>query len=256
MTRIAYVVPAPLDRDEAGRVELDRRAGLLSSWAASDVDVIVRCTEAGPASIESAYEEFLCVPPTARVLVDLAADGTDAAIIGCFGDPGLDALRELVPMLSVGPASASFAAAMTLGRRVSILTITASIVPTLRRLVIDMGARDALASIRPVGMSVSEVNAAHDVAVDKLLDQGRAALAQDDADVLVLGCMSMGFLDVADRIADVLGVPVINPAWAALKHTEGLVSQGLRHSRRAYPCPPKVAAGASLDDLYVTRQPR
>lgn len=255
MTRIVYLVPAPLDREAAGRAELSRRAGLLRSWAAPDVEVAVHCTQSGPASIESAYEEFLCVPPTARLLAQLVDEGIDAAIIGCFGDPGLDALRELVPTLTVGPAGASLAAAITLGRRVSVLTVTATIVPSLRRLIHDLGARDALASIRPVGMTVAEVNAAHDVAVDRLREEGQSALERDQADILVLGCMSMGFLDVAQTLSDELRVPVVNPAQAALKHTEALLAQNLRHSRVAYPTPPKTADGASLDELFLAGTP-
>ncbi len=57
---------------------------------------------------------------------------------------------------------------------------------------------------------------------------------------LVLGCMSMGFLEAHARIAEGVGVPVVNPVYAALKVTEALLGAGLRHSKRAYPVPPKL----------------
>jgi allantoin racemase len=56
--------------------------------------------------------------------------------------------------------------------------------------------------------------------------------------------MSMAFLGVAEQLSEELGVPVLNPARTALKTAEALVSSGLRHSKKAYPVPPKVAAGA------------
>ena len=96
-----------------------------------------------------------------------------------------------------------------------------------------------------------EVNKDHDAAVEKMREQGRLAVEQDGADVIVLGCMSMGFLDVAELLTADLGVPVINPSRAALKVAEATVAQGLTHSRHAYHTPPKMAAGAKLGELLL-----
>jgi allantoin racemase len=72
---------------------------------------------------------------------------------------------------------------------------------------------------------------------------GRELVEQRGADTLVLGCMSMAFLDVTAELEAELGVPVVNPARSALKVAEALVGSGLRHSKRAYPLPPKFASG-------------
>jgi allantoin racemase len=130
--------------------------------------------------------------------------------------------------------------------------VTSSIVPALRRLAWEAGAADALASVRYIETSVMEVNADHGAALGRMLEQGRRAVEEDGADVLVLGCMSMGFLDVAERMTAELGVPVINPSRAALHMAEATVALGLTHSRRAYMTPPKIAAGAKLADLYLS----
>jgi allantoin racemase len=118
-------------------------------------------------------------------------------------------------------------------------------------LVWESGALDKLASIRYIETSVLEVNQDPGLALDRMLEQGRAAIEQDGADTLVLGCMSMGFLDVAEQMTAVLGVPVINPSKASLKVAEAIVSLGLAHSRRAYHRPPKMASGATLNELFI-----
>jgi allantoin racemase len=250
--RIAYLVPAPMHLTSLGVKELERREGKLRAWAQPGTEVTVRAADAGPASIESMYEEYLTVPATARLLTEVVHDGYDAAIVGCFGDPGLDALREISDALVVGPAAASTALATTLGHRFSYVTVTASVVPALRRLAWEAGAADALASVRHISTSVLDVNSDHDAAVDRMLEQGRLAVDSDGADVLVLGCMSMGFLDVAEQMSDELGVPVINPSRAALHLAEATVALGLMHSRRAYLTPPKMQAGMKLGDLYLS----
>lgn len=249
--RIAYLVPGPMHRTPLGQAELDRRQAKLRGWAMPGTHVDVRAVDEGPASIESMYEEYLSIPAMAQLLTQTQSDGYDAAIVGCFGDPGLDGLREISDMLVVGPASSSIALATTLGHRFSYITVTASIVPALRRLAWEAGASEALASVRYIETSVMDVNKDHDSAVARMLEQGRLAVDQDGADVLVLGCMSMGFLDVAEQMTAELGIPVINPSRAGLHAAETTVAQGLRHSRRAYMTPPKITAGAGLDDLFL-----
>ncbi|OZM77979.1 aspartate/glutamate racemase family protein [Pseudonocardia sp. MH-G8] len=253
--RIAYLVPGPMHLTELGAAELERREAKLAGWAFPGTGVRVHAVDQGPASIESMYEEYLAIPHTGLLLNRVAEQGYDAAIIGCFGDPGLDGLREISDMLVVGPAGASVALATTLGHRFSFVTVTASICPALRRLAWEAGAADALASVRHIDTPVLEVNADHDAAVGRMREQGRLAVEQDGADVIVLGCMSMGFLDVAEQLTTELGVPVINPARAALKAAEATVAQGLTHSRHAYRTPPKMEAGAKLGDLLLGAGP-
>jgi allantoin racemase len=131
------------------------------------------------------------------------------------------------------------------------VTVAASIVPALRRLTWDAGALDALASIRHIEASVFEINTDPGPAIERMIEQGRAAVESDGADTLILGCMSMGFLDVAEQMSDELGVPVLNPSRTALKMAEATVAIGVTHSRRDYHKPPKLSGGASLDSLTV-----
>ncbi|WP_256839824.1 aspartate/glutamate racemase family protein [Ornithinimicrobium faecis] len=249
---IRYLVPGPMHLTELGTQELDRREAKLASWALPGTTVSIQAVPAGPASIESMYEEYLAIPAMAQLAVDAQRDGADAVIVGCFGDPGLDGLREVTDILVTGPASASIALATTLGHRFSFVTVTDSIVPALRRLTWEAGALDALASIRAINVPVIEINKDHDAAVAKMVEQGRQAVEEDGADALVLGCMSMGFLDVAEQMTQDLGVPVINPSRAGLHLTETTLALGLTHSRRAFMTPPKLAAGKTLDELYLS----
>src|ERR1700761_1472899 len=85
--RIAYLIPGPIHRTALGQAEVERREAKLASWAAPGTSVTVRPVESGPASIESMYEEYLSIAPTAVLLHQIEEEGYDAGIIGCFGDP-------------------------------------------------------------------------------------------------------------------------------------------------------------------------
>ena len=249
--KIRYILPGVLTKTDLGPAEVARRQEKLRGWASPGTYVDVAEVDRGPATIESMYEEYLSVPASAECALRAQKEGFDAAIIGCFGDPGLDALRELCDMLVVGPAGASIAMASGLGHRFSIVTVVPGIVDNMRRLAWDAGAYDKLASVRAVDVSVLEINRGPDAALKRMLEVAAKTIEDDGAQVVVLGCMSMGFLDVAEKMTVELGVPVLNPVRVSLKVAEGLAACGLTHSRRAYLKPRKMAAGMRVEDLLV-----
>ena len=242
--RILYVIPGPMSRTELGPAEVTRRGEVLRSWAAPGTAVEIRDVASGPASIESAYEEHLTVPATAEAMLEAERDGFDAGLLGCFGDPGADALRELLQRMPVvAPGEAEFHVAAMLGERFGIVTVASSVVRPLRQLVARTGLSERLAGLAVVETPVLELGRDPARTFERMAAAGRELVEQRGADTLVLGCMSMAFLDVTAELEAELGVPVVNPARSALKVAEALVGSGLRHSKRAYPLPPKFASG-------------
>lgn len=237
--RILYLVPGPLSRGR-GQEELARRCGLLQGWAAPGVSVGIAENPDGPGSIESGWEEYLSVPGSFEIAARAEAEGYDAMILGCFGDPGLEGFREILHVPMVGPCEASMHVACTLGHRFGVVTVLDSIVAPLHRLARIAGLDSRVASIVAVDVPVLELDGG---AYDAVLAGCRTTLAAG-ADTIVLGCMSMAFLGVAERLSEDLGVPVVNPARTAQKTAELLLGSGLTHSKRAFPVPRKMVAGA------------
>src|SRR6476661_2964230 len=66
-----------------------------SAVASTGVTVEAVSPAMGPASIESHYDEALSVPGILAEITRGEADGVDGYVIACFGDPGLEAAREL-----------------------------------------------------------------------------------------------------------------------------------------------------------------
>ena len=246
--RVIYVIPGPMSRTSLGPAEVERRGRQLRTWAAPGTSVDIRDVDRGPASIESAYEEYLSIPATAEAMLEAERDGYDAALLGCFGDPGVDALRELLTRtVIVAPGEAACHLAGMVGESFGIVTVTSSIVNPLRHLVVRAGLKDKLAGIAVVDTPVLELAVDAEATLARMAEAGRSLIEERDADSLVLGCMSMAFMDVTPELEARLGVPVVNPAKAALKLAEALVGAGLRHSKRAYPVPPKMAGGGDRD---------
>ena len=238
--RILYLVPGPLSRAR-GVDELERRRAQLQEWAFAGTEVGIAENADGPDSIESAYEEYVSIPGSRELAASAEGDGYDAIILGCFGDPGLDGFREILSVPIVGPCEASMHLAAQLGHSFGIVTVLDSVVEPLRKLARLAGLESRLATVLACDIPVLEL---HDDSYGRVLEACEKAVAAG-ADTLVLGCMSMAFLGVAERLSEELGVPVLNPARTALKTAEGLVATGIAHSKKAYPVPPKLAAGTA-----------
>lgn len=254
--KVVYVLPGPISRTEAGQTELNRRLSILRSFAAPGTEVDIVDVDEGPASIESLYEEYLSIPGTVEKMMEMEKKGYDAAILGCYGDPGLDAIREVTQrMVVVGPGEAGIMAAAMCGYRFSIITVTNSIVNALYHLVDKAGVGKKLGSVRAIETPVLELAENREMTVQKMIEAGRKVIEEDRADTLVLGCMSMGFLNVAEEMSQALGVPVINPGKISLKFAEALAGAGLTHSKLAYMTPPKISMGKveSVGDLVVRK---
>lgn len=226
--RLCYIGPA-------GRREA------LQQFLSPGVDLETR-DHRGPASIESMWEEYLSVPHLMEMAVELEQEGFDAIIPGCFGDPGLDGIRELVRIPVVGPGTSSMLLAAGLGHRFSIITILENVVRPLENLALLAGVSSKLASVRDIGIPVLELNDDPDRTFNQLIEVAKDTITRDRADVLVIGCGTLSFR--SEELQEALGVPVINPLRTALRTAELLVSSGLSHSKRSYPLPPKLAAAA------------
>jgi allantoin racemase len=249
--KIAYVVPGPMSKGPMGLAEMQRRERMLNGWAFPGTEVRVIDVAHGPASIESAYEEFMAVPPTLDLIMQCEREGYDAAIIGCFGDPGLEAARELVSMPVIGPCEAAMLTAAGLGHRFGVLTIFESLIAGQELLAVKAGVRAKLAGVRPTDIPVLELMKDPARTRARLIEVAARCVKEDRADSLLFGCMTMSFLDMGDEVGAAVGVPVVNAGRAALKHAEMLVSMGLAHSKKAFPTPAKMQAGKTAAEMRV-----
>lgn len=214
--RLLYLLPVAMSQGPLGPQELVRRAKLLQARAAPDMAIEVRDTDDGPTTIESVEDESRAISGTLRAVVAAERDGFDAVIIGCASDPGVEEARQLVTIPIIGPAEASFQAAHSLGEKFAIITVHDNVVPLITKALRRWRAQARCKGVFVIGLPVSTIGQDRDRTVEALLEAGRKA-KQSSADVLVLGCMSVGFLDVAEEVSAALGVGVVCPIAAALQ---------------------------------------
>jgi allantoin racemase len=145
----------------------------------------------------------------------VAAQGMLAVtLLGCFGDPGLFALRALSPSPVLGLAEASMRAAAALGPFV-VLTGGAAWVPMLHRLAQALPLAQPMLGVQAVPRSGGEMAAQPQQAVAWLAEAGAQALRRwPEARSLLLG--GAGLAGLAAPLAGRLPVPVLDNVELAL----------------------------------------
>lgn len=203
----------------------------------------------GPASIESHYDEALAVPGILAEIARGEAEGVDGYVIACFGDPGLEAARELARGPVVGIAEAGMRAATYLGRSFSIVTTLSRTRGRAWDLASTYGVERACRGVHACEIPVLELETSPD-ARERITQACREALALDESDVVVLGCAGMA--DLCAHISAEIGAPVVDGVAAAVVAVEGLVRLGLRTSKiHEYATPPAKPYTGTLADFAL-----
>jgi len=227
MKRILYLIPGPMPKKEQLR-----RQDIANTFV-KESQVEVKAVE-GPISIESAVEEEMAVSSLLRSLLKIGKS-YDAVVLGCFGDPGLRAARELINVPVIGPAEATLSFASMIGDRFGVLTSLERDIPTTRALAIKYEMEHKLVSIRPLNIPVLDLGKNREVTIGRVVEEGKKAEKHDGAEVLILGCMSLAFLLIDESVVNELDIPLLNPAKIGIKTAETFASLKLNHSRKTYP---------------------
>ncbi|WP_043633907.1 aspartate/glutamate racemase family protein [Chromobacterium haemolyticum] len=224
--------------------EMTERIRLAAVRAARpDTLIVARNPEDGPVSIESHFDEAVSVIGVCEEVMEGARQGCDAYVVACFGDPGLNAARELVRAPVVGIAQAAFQMASLIATRFSVVTTLSRTCVIAEHLLHSYGYAHLCRRVRAAEVPVLDLERDPDIAYRLIVEEARKARDEDGIGAIVLGCAGMA--DLAPRIGEAIGLPVVEGVGAAVVLAESLVTLGLRTSKTgdlAFP-PPKHFSG-------------
>ncbi|ASN51334.1 aspartate/glutamate racemase family protein [Sinomonas sp. R1AF57] len=223
----------------------DSIAAAARAAASAGTEIVGITPRLGADSCEGNFESYLAAVAVMDAVSRYEGE-FDAVIQAGYGEHGREGLQELldVPVVDITEAAAS--TAMFLGHRYSVVTTLDRAVPLIEDRLRLAGLDARCASVRASGLGVLELEEDPERAVKEIVAQAEAAVGDDRAEVIVLGCGGMSGLDA--RIRERCGVPVVDGVAAAVAVAEGLVRLGLSTSKvRTYAPPrPKKVTGWPL----------
>lgn len=158
-------------------------------------------------------------------------DGCDAVLIACFGDPGVDAVRDIAGMPVLGMAEASILAASAGGARVGIVTGGERWPAMLAAFAAARGLSERIAGIRAVTPDGGGIARDPDAALATLAEAAARCRDEDGAEIVILG--GAGLIGLAERAGERLAMPVLCSFETALDATLGAARAGASHDDRA-----------------------
>ncbi len=194
--------------------------------AAAGTRITGRQPSFGPVSIEGHFDDAFGAAGVAEQVRLAQAEAFDAVVIACFGDPGLDAARELTTAPVLGTAEAAFHAASFVATGFSVVTTMVRTCVIAERLVHRYGFERSCRGIHGTDIPVLALEDGGAAVLAQIEAAARVALTKDRSGAIVLGCGGMAALRLT--LQQRLGVPVIDGVCAAVKLAEALVGLGLQ----------------------------
>lgn len=204
--------------------------------ASPGTQLTMHTAASGVAYIETRFEALLGAYATAQLAAEHHA-GHDAVIVAAFGDPGLSALREVMPVPVLGLTESALASACLLGHRFSIIAISQRITAWYREVVESHGLVGRLASIRALDRPLAGIGSVQGDHAEALRALCERAVREDGAEVLILAGAPLAGL--ARALQGTLPVPVVDGVSSAVRHAESLFAlQPGRATLGSFAAPP------------------
>jgi allantoin racemase len=203
--------------------------------------------------LEYEFYEHIASDTLMEAIVEAEKKGFDAAVIGCFYDPGLREARELVKMPVVGVCEASLSlASMISAGKFSVLVGRRKWIPKMMATAKGYGLDSRIASWRVLGLTVPMMR---DVEKSRaaIYREAKVAMEEDMAECVVLGCT--GMVGQARDVQKELGIPILDPVLCGLKVAEMMAILwrrfGISHSKiGGYEPPPPDEFKAIFKKVY------
>lgn len=185
-------------------------------------------------------------PPTVSALA--ARKGTfDAAVVACFGDPGVEAAKEMFDMPVIGISEAAFHAACLLGRRFGIVSFTAALKPMFVDCLERAGLAGRCAGFRMGPAFSGDPGRVAEERRDVILELCRQSIEQDGAEVVILAGGPLAGL--APTLAKDVPVPLVDGTVAGVRLAAALA--GLAPAGKAKRARPLDGYEPGLSTLYA-----
>jgi allantoin racemase len=242
--RIKFIIPFPFDEEGVA----NRAAQIPRDLLGADTDVECVPVRNSATLVDCYYEDLVFEMYITEAGLRAEEEGYDAVVMDTVSDSGLYALRSRLTIPVIGPGLVSYAVAIMLGKRFSIVTMWDKWRHLYEKNLDIYRLWEKCASIRAVNIP-PDVEALFTGKEDEmfrtLTEEAQKAIDEDGADVILLGSTTMH--QAGDYMSEHLSAPVINPGPVAIKLTESLVALGLSHSKVAFPSPSSV-----IDDRFFS----
>jgi allantoin racemase len=221
--KIAYINPAPLMREYESFNALIKKNTRIMGRNGTKVDI--KWCKKGYSDPDYVFSEAYNKIQIVKEVYEAEKNGYDAAIVGCFLDPGLIEARSIVNIPISGACESAVLLASCLGAKFSIILMSPQTGPYQEEYIKNISPK--LVSVKKWELQVPEAVASVYADPKKLINEfkklAEKAIKDDNAEVIIPACTIVATVLTAKKEYNIKGVPIVDPVVASVKMAEILV---------------------------------
>jgi allantoin racemase len=211
-TILYYAATAGYDEKEQ-----ERRLNLMEPFIPDGYRVKFLVERGGPEFLDRAEDFTKAINAVKSNIQSIGPEDGDALISGGALDPGVPTARNLARIPVIAPGEASLYIAFLSKLPTTIITVDDHAVSAARKFVEETRLKPAIVSIRNMNTPVRKIVSDLEAGRSALKREANAAIKEDGAMALYLGCMTLTTLGLGEQLRQELDIPIFDPMRISLR---------------------------------------
>ena len=177
--------------------------------------------------VEDYYSYYLETTNISTLVKEIESNNTsDAFIIACYEDVGIDVIRKITSKPVIGIGEAAFYTASIIANKFSIITNLSVSHEALKNNLIKYDLNHKCVSLKSIEVPILDMETMSKSNIRKLESEINRTIVEDNPEALII--TSPGILNLTKIFSDRFNIPIIEGVTAAATLLENLSKQGLK----------------------------
>ena len=178
-------------------------------------------------NIEDYYSYYLETANVSKIVKEIESNNSsDAFIIACYEDTGIDVIRKITSRPVIGIGEAAFYTANIIANKFSIITNLSASHEALKNNLIKYDLDHKCVSLKSIEVPILDMETMSKSNIKKLENEINRTICEDKPEAIII--TSPGILNLTKIFSDRFNIPIVEGVTAAATLLENLSKQGLK----------------------------
>ena len=185
-------------------------------------------------NLEDYYSYYLETANVSKIVKEIESNNSsDAFIIACYEDTGIDVIRKITSRPVIGIGEAAFYTANIIANKFSIITNLSASHEALKNNLIKYDLDHKCVSLKSIEVPILDMETMSKSNIKKLENEINRTICEDKPEAIII--TSPGILNLTKIFSDRFNIPIVEGVTAAATLLETLSKQGLKIKRFTNP---------------------
>ena len=178
-------------------------------------------------NFEDYYSYYLETANVSKIVKEIESNNSsDAFIIACYEDTGIDVIRKITSRPVIGIGEAAFYTANIIANKFSIITNLSASHEALKNNLIKYDLDNKCVSLKSIEVPILDMETMSKLNIKKLEDEINRTIVEDNPEAIII--TSPGILNLTKIFSDRFNIPIVEGVTAAATLLETLSKQDLK----------------------------